>query len=130
MTANIDGLSPVENLALAKCDLSKKRRGEIAPGDYNVDIIVRICGTVKVGEDYEARETVPWKDLLLTILSNMDSEKAWDRIQVAKNMIGAGLKPDDRIAEATAADFGLTTKACKGKTTAKLEVEALQGVIV
>lgn len=43
--------------ALVKAKQKKEARKELAPGEYQIDEVVRVHGLVKVGEDYSSKPT-------------------------------------------------------------------------
>lgn len=68
-------LAPHELLSLKKVKFPKVPRDEVEPGEYEVDFLVRVQGSIRVGEDYEARQPQkanPWK-LLRVALSKLNS---------------------------------------------------------
>ena len=56
MAQNIGALSPVELLALSRLK-ADDARDKVAPGGHSVDFVVRVQGTVNVGEDTEKAPT-------------------------------------------------------------------------
>lgn len=59
-------MKAIEEFALTKVKVSKGVRNEISPGKHEVDFLVRVSGTLTVGEDYETKPTVslPVKEIL------------------------------------------------------------------
>lgn len=138
MPATLTNLTPVENLALHKVDLSKSRREQIRPGTYSVNLVVHLQGSVTVGEEYEQEfpATVPWKDLFLASLSVMDSDT---REAFVADFLEASQSGPVEVNPEIIADevrgladeiVGTSVRTCKGKTTCALEVEAVQQAVV
>ncbi|KKK84306.1 hypothetical protein LCGC14_2784690 [marine sediment metagenome] len=66
-----DALQPIETLALDKAanGTAKPARKAVNPGSHAVDFLVRVRGTVNVGNDYESAPTasIPMKRALAAL---------------------------------------------------------------
>ncbi len=62
-----------ELLALSKFDKSKKVRADVSPGEYDIDVVVRIVGSIRVGEDYDAEVTasIPWQRVAAVLFDKL-----------------------------------------------------------
>lgn len=118
-------LSVIEALAVDKVS-SKFDRDSVEPGEYSVDVTVRVSGVIKVGEDYEQRivaKADPW--LLLHVAMShlngvtMDSivreALHGDRGELAKEV----KEKADQLVQVLKDE---TYQICKGKVTQKLTV--------
>lgn len=67
------GLSDLERLMLAKLAPEADREG-ISVGKHDVDVTLRLFGTVSVGKDHEAviPAAVPWERVALLALSKLN----------------------------------------------------------
>ena len=117
-------LGAVERVALAKVVKDAKEAGaEIVAGDYPVDFVVRVSGSLKKGEDYDqeiVEKAEPWL-LLAVALSHLNGVTVDSIVKEALTADAAlvdGLKA--KAAEAIAAVKGPTKTRCGGKITTKL----------
>lgn len=120
-------LNPVELLALSKFDLSKDVREDVAPGDYKVDEVVRVRGSIKVGNDHEANiaARVPWQKLVAVLLDKVNGATIES---VVAEALAADLDADDVKARAEAAIATLvdsTRSIRKGAVKVNLIVESV-----
>jgi len=125
--AVIEGLTA---LAVSKYSQPKGNRELIAPGEYDVDEVVRIVGTVKVGEDYDQNivADLPMKKLVMALASQVS------QVRLAKMLSPEAL---EKISDKEADEFSKriqtewqkladsTEKTCKGKVTSKLVVTSV-----
>ena len=67
-------MKDLDSLALSKFKLDDSARDAIKPGEYNLDIKIRIHGTITVGNGYSQNITasVPWAQLLGVALSKLN----------------------------------------------------------
>jgi len=124
-------LTNAETLAVTKAIASKvekSAREELAPGKYEIDALVRVFGSLTVGEDYEQNKTASMpqiKMLLAAIMLNGISVKAF----VKRYLDGEFQVTDEKEAELKevwqelADHFNATFK---GKVTNKLTVEKVE----
>lgn len=126
-------LTNAETIAVSKAVASKAEkaaRSELEPGEYMIDALVRIFGTVKVGEDYEQNKTAAMpqtKMLLAALMLNGTSVKAF----VRRYLDGEFQVPAEKEAELKAVwqELADNFKAeFKGKVTSKLTVEKIENV--
>ena len=129
MTSKINHLTAIEDLALGKFKSQEPTRDMIVPGFYEIDSILSVQGTIKVGEDYEQRISpkLPWRDLFFSALSRMEqTERQWFVEFVKK-----GKKP--AITSRAAGEIEIyseqllakTKVPCKGKVNINLSVEGI-----
>jgi len=117
-------MEPIQALAFSKFSLGKARDA-VGPGEYDVNVLVRVKGSVKVGNDYGQRMVAtanPWK-LLGVALSKLNGVSVDSIVREAE---ANGLNDEAikaQAAVAIAAVKGPTEKTCKGKVTAKLTFE-------
>ena len=113
-------MEPIQALALSKFSIGRVR-DEVEPGEYDVNVLVRVKGSVKVGEDYSQRIVAaanPWK-LLAVALSKLNGVTVDSIVREAE---ANGL--DDKAVK-TQADAAIQTikepteRTCSGKVTAK-----------
>ena len=141
MTNMTTNLEPAELFVLCKIDNKKDRakaRSQIEPGDHEIDLVVRVRGTLGVGEDYlqTVSPAVPWRDLFLAALSQMtESHRAmFVRDFMTHSDDGPAQVNRDALAEEveTLAEqiVGTTERMCSGKTRANLVIDALQATVV
>lgn len=111
-------------LALSKFDKAKKIRGDVEAGEYTIDVIVRLHGDLRVGEDYDAEITasIPWQRLAAVLFDKLNDV-------TIENVLSEALGDVDDSQIKAAADAamlalkGSTTKTCKGKVTQSLAVD-------
>ena len=115
-------------IALSKAVTTKAKsaaRDEIVPGKVNVDFIAHIRGLLTVGEDFEqvlAMKADPWT-LLALALSHLNGVTI---DHLVRESVSGEINVDDikRQADMALALIKAPTRSvCKGKVTAKLEVE-------
>ncbi|MEM7204922.1 MAG: hypothetical protein AAF628_32000 [Planctomycetota bacterium] len=132
-------LNPLEHLALSKVDLPKQVRQQIDPGDYEVDTVVRIRGSIGVGADYvqTVSAAVPWRDLFLAALAEIDPRRRRTFVGEYLRASEAGQPAEvnvEALAEEVhglcAAILGTSERVCAGKTRAHLKVEALEAAVL
>ena len=121
-------LTNAETLAVTKAIASKvekEARAELQPGKYEIDALVRVFGSLTVGEDYEQNKTAAMpqvKMLLAAIMLNGISVKAFVRkyldgeFQVDAEKEAELKEVWQELADSFKAEF-------KGKVTSKLTVE-------
>jgi hypothetical protein len=117
-----------ELLALSRYDVAKKIRDQVEPGDYDVDVEVRVHGTIRVGEDHEAEVTaaIPWQRVCAVLLDKLNDVTIESVLSEALGDV------DDTEVKAQAAAAmralkGSTTKTVKGAVTTKLAHDELEG---
>jgi len=118
-------LSAIEALAVDKVS-SKYDRDAVLPGEYPVDVTVRVVGTVKVGEDYDQRivaKADPWL-LLHVALSHLNGVTmdsiVREALTVERSELAKSVKEHaDELVQVLKAE---TVQTCKGKVTQKLTV--------
>jgi len=124
-------LTNAETLAVTKAIASKvekSAREELAPGKYEIDALVRVFGSLTVGEDYEQNKTASMpqiKMLLAAIMLNGISVKAF----VKRYLDGEFQVTDEKEAELKEVWQELAdhfNAIFKGKVTNKLTVEKVE----
>lgn len=137
-TTNVSDLTPVELFALSKID-GKKVRKMIQPGHHEISMVVRVRGTLGVGEDYvqTISPAVPWRDLFLAALSQMAPAHrrmfVEDYLRHSEEGLPAIVNRDALEAEVedmAREIMGTTERVCNGKTRASLTVEALDAIVL
>jgi hypothetical protein len=128
----VDGLSAVEVVAVGKL-VSDKESSEanasLTAGKYDVDVTVRVKGTLTRGENYVQQvveKANPW--LLLSValshLNGVTVDSIVTEALTADPAMVDSLKA--KAAEAIATVKGPTATPCNGKTTGKLTVEVVR----
>lgn len=122
-------LSKVETVALAKVvkdAVAKAAGADVTAGEYPVDFVVRVSGSIKKGEDYDSEivaKADPWL-LLAAALSKLNGVTVDALVRealTADEALVEGLKA--KAADAIAAVKGPTKTRCAGKITTKLTVQ-------
>lgn len=118
-------------LALDKAVDSKLKsdaRENIEAGEYDVEFIAKIAGKLKVGEDYEQRivaKANPWA-LVAILMSKVNNVTLQSVVRQALES-GATGENVKTVAEAAMADLkDVTVQTCKGKITAKLQIQVTE----
>ena len=117
----------IKEIALSKFKPSKNSRDSVEPGEYEVDMTVRVKGSVRVGEDYEqvVSMSIPYRQLLAVVVKSFNQNP--DKIVSAMESMS---EDDLKVAMAEADEFlvsrmgntrAAATKTCKGKVTSKLD---------
>ena len=126
-------MNNVETIAVTKAVASKVEkaaRNELEPGKYEIDMLVRVFGSLTVGEDYEQNKTASMpqmKMLLAAIMLNGISARAF----VRKYLDGEFQVSDEQekelkeIWQELADSFKATFK---GKVTSDLNTEKIDAV--
>jgi hypothetical protein len=124
-------MRPEEIVALGKVVVAKqaqKASAELMPGDYEVDFVVRVSGTVRRGEDYSQKIVLkadPWT-MLAAALSHLNGVTVESLVKEALHadpeLVGA-IKAGalDAMARLNAP----TETACNGKVTVKVAADEL-----
>lgn len=100
-------LTPLQTLALSKCalELTDEQRKSVKPTEGSrVDMVVKIVGTIKVGEDNPSviqANKVPWETMCLVALSKLNGVTVEAIAQEALARIKAAEEDDDANAELT-----------------------------
>jgi hypothetical protein len=127
--------SRLGGLSLASGKASAAVREAIAEGDHDVDLTVRLRGTVRVGAPSEAEVSVaaPWRDLALSLLARVSPATRGallrDLLSVSDGKVTVtddgldGLKGREDAALAVAEILGMTTRTVAGKVTGKIAME-------
>ena len=122
-------INAVESLAVAKVVDAKDVREEVLPGKYDVDVVVRIKGSIKVGEDYTQNVPAaarPWA-LLALALSKLNGVTIDSLTREALGLSEDQEKEIKAKAEESIQSIKDTTeRKCKGKVTTNLEVEKVE----
>jgi len=119
-------------LALSKFSLSKKTRAAVKPGEYEVDELVRVLGTIRVGEDYDQDivAKIPWITLLGVALSKLNGVSIKSLVReafAAKGIDEEKIKSEAQAAIDAIKKLGKTP--CKGKVTASLSFDQVSEVV-
>ena len=122
-------LTAVQLLALAKFKPADGVREQVEPGDYDVDLILSIHGTVKVGEDYHQNiaDRQPWKDLFFAALSRMDPVGAGILVDLIE--LGGAPTVPDSVTDYRKRLDNKTRTLCKGKVTCTLTAEGISSEV-
>jgi len=124
-------MTSAETVAAAKAVTSaamKRASTSLTVGEHAVDVIVRVSGTVKRGEDYQQRivaKADPWL-LLAAALSKTNgvTVEALVREALASNLDSKAVKAQaDKAMEAVK---GVTMTPCNGKVTTSLSIEKVE----
>lgn len=137
-------MNPITTLAVSKVIKEKEEKnacGELLPGEHTVDAVVRITGTIKVGEDesYTPTVDVPLKSTIAFLFKRMGFQRDAAAAMLRDAMtdaLNAGEKGAETIAaldadveaakEMVTAMLGdLPKKVRKGKVTTKLSVKTI-----
>lgn len=120
-------LNHTELLALSKFDVSKKVREHVAPGEYEVDEVVRISGTIKVGVDHAANiaARVPWQKLVAVLLDKVNGATIESVVAEALAADLDGEEIAERAANAMATLVESTRSTRKGAVKVSLHVESV-----
>ncbi len=127
----IEGLSGAAVVAVAKMVSdaeAKEASGSLAAGKYDVDVTVRVRGTLTRGANYTQQVVAkadPWL-LLAAALSHLNGVTV---ASIVKEAVTADPDLVDNLkvqaAEAIATIKGTTETECNGKTTGKLVAEVV-----
>jgi len=124
----MNNFTGLQQMALAKAKPADGARDQLAVGTHAFDFVVRVVGSLKVGEDYSSTrsQAVPWKQLAVYLLGKVN---AATRDKVVRDFLEAHRSsPDGKVrvadeamveaAEAAAAELlEVTTTTCRGKVT-------------
>lgn len=130
-------------LAVAKAISEKEAkaaRAEVAPGTYLVDLLVRITGGLKVGEDYEQSITSKVKPLDLW-LATLDLLAPQVTDALVERIVERALDDSDeslrrlkslkeRTEKALETVRDITRRTCSGKVTTTLKVAEVVAEVV
>jgi len=120
-------LSEIENTAIAKATKPSK---ELTAGKHEVDVTIRIQGTITKGEDYSGTvyQSVPFDRMFAVAMSKLNSTTIEAIMREALSDNAADLleriKPQAQAAIQTLTQQ--TEKIQNGKTTAKLKVTKIE----
>lgn len=136
-------MSAIINLALNSLKSSESDRAAVAAGKYDVDAVVRLTGTLSVGNDYDTVPTVslPIKEVLALFVARagFTRERSMQLLvecvhdAIAEDGHGAGevaarvAEVDEYLADIKAEVLAkLPRQPRKGAVKAKLSVEVLE----
>lgn len=106
----------VLQLALAKAFDEPANRP--APGEYHVDTLVRIIGSVRIGEDYQQAVTasIPWQRLFEVALSKLNNATLES---IVREAVDGSESPEIKktVQNAVSKLKAGTIRECKGKVT-------------
>lgn len=132
-----EALQTIAVTKAVKTAAAKNARNHLAPGEYDVDVTVRVSGTVRVGEDYQKtvpNKAKPW-DLLVAALTEINRLRSaagqtgidLDKLVAAAEAVDSDAvkKAKARAQEAAAALKEATLVTAKGPVTTKLDVVRL-----
>jgi hypothetical protein len=123
----------LDTVALGKALSSKEVREAskaLAPGEHEVDLLVRITGSLKRGEDYDQRinPKVDWTSLCAILLDGKNAKEIAEAVKLSLTD-EAKEKAKAIKADAEAAMLvlkGSTLTECNGKVTTDLAVEVIE----
>lgn len=133
-------IANADALALSKAlstKVLKDAREGLTPGEYEINLDVRVTGTIKVGEDYETtvpNAAKPWNIIaaLLTEVNTLRAASGMGGIDIDKLVAMAETvdpalvkEAEEKAKEMAASLKEATRKVAKGKVTTKLEVTTL-----
>lgn len=117
-------LNKIEQAAISKAASLPK---ELPAGVHNVDMLIRIVGTITKGEDYNSviYQSIPFDQLFTIAMSKLNGVtiKAVVKEALAQDFDTTNVK--EEVKEAVIALTEKSVKTCSGKTTAKLAVEKI-----
>jgi len=131
-------LEASEIVALSKVVAAKDARAasaELAPGEHEVDFVVRVTGSLKRGEDYDQRIVLkadPWT-VLVAALSHLNGVTVDSLVREALNADPALVKSIKKMANEAMEKLNKpTTTHCNGKVGANVAAEpvAVGGAVV
>ena len=123
----------LDTVALGKALASKEVREAskaLAPGEHEVDLLVRISGSLKRGDDYEQNvvQKVDWTSLCAVLLDGKNAKEIAEAVRLSLSD-EAKAKAKEIKKAADAAMFvlkGSTLTECNGKVTTDLTVEVIE----
>lgn len=105
---------------------AKKAKGEMEPGEYDVDFFVRVVGSLKRGDDYKQRivaKAEPWT-LLAVALSHLNNVTVESIVREALNADPELVKSIKEQANKAMEEIkGETYTPCNGKVTGSVSAE-------
>src|ERR1035437_7099546 len=122
--------SPAEIIALSKCltgDLIEAARNALKEGEYDVDLSAHVSGKLKVGKNFEQKQTnkIPWALYFAVALSKLNGVT----IEAIAKEVAALPNPEEieaqvKVPAQTVVDGlkGTTWTPARGRVNAKLEV--------
>jgi hypothetical protein len=121
-------MQAIEAVALNKFKLNGER-DRVLPGKYDIDAIIRVNGTVRIGEDYDQRVVAkadPWS-LLAVALNKLNNVTLDSIVREAEEVDGSDIKTSvDKAIEQIKKP---TKTKAKGKVTAVLTFESVEPVV-
>jgi len=111
-----------------KVAISKSVKTEtLDPGEYKVDALVRIKGTVKKGEDYDSAvyQSIPFDQLFAVAMSKLNGVTVESIVKAALADETDSSAVKDAVKDAIAKLTEKSVKRCSGKTTAKVTAEVI-----
>lgn len=123
----------LDTVALGKALATKEVReasAALAPGEHEVDLLVRITGSLKRGEDYEQNVVpkVDWTSLCAVLLDGKNPKEIAEAVRLS---LSDEAKPKAKAVKTAAAAAmlvlkGSTLTECNGKVTTDLAVEVIE----
>lgn len=115
-------------LAVSKFNQAKAVRDDVDAGDYEIDVLVRLHGSIRVGEDHEAEVTaaIPWQRIAAVLFDKLNGVTIESVLSEAMGEVD--YFDDELKAEAVAAMRALkgsTLQTVKGAVTQKLAIDEL-----
>lgn len=113
-------------LAVSKFTKAKAVRDDVEPGDYEIDVLVRLHGSIRVGEDHEAEVTaeIPWQRVAAVLFDKLNGVTIESVLSEALGDVDLdGIKAE--AVAAMRALKGSTLQTVKGKVTQKLAIDEL-----
>ena len=122
----------LDTVALGKALASKEVREAskaLAPGEHEVDLLVRITGSLKRGEDYSQNvvQKVDWGSLCAVLLDGKNAKEIAEAVRLSlSDEAKAKAKEIKKAADAAMLVLkGSTLTECNGKVTTDLAVEVI-----
>ena len=123
----------LDTVALGKALASKEVREAskaLAPGEHAVDLLVRISGSLKRGDDYSQNtvQKVDWLSLCAVLLDGKNAKEIAEAVRLSlSDEAKPKAKGIKKAAEAAMLVLkGSTLTECNGKVTTDLTVEVIE----
>ena len=126
-------LTAIQQAAISKivsADAYKTANGELTPGEYPIDMLVKITGKLKKGEKYEApiNWSIDWRGLFATALTKLNGVTVESIVAEYLNNADKGIDLEalkDQAQKAVDTIKGESVQVCNGKLTGSVEAEII-----
>jgi hypothetical protein len=124
-------LTAIQQAAISKivsADAYKTANGELQPGEYPIEMLVKITGKLKKGEKYEApiNWSIDWRGLFATALSKLNGVTVESVVTEYLNNADKGIDLEalkDQAQKAVDTIKGESVQVCNGKLTGTVTAE-------